>query len=61
MFLKGCMKKLFFLALLLFWDWPWAGQWAIGIFVGVQLLFIGWMHVVMGMAGRAGSAAALDG
>jgi len=35
---------------------PVSGAWAIGIVVGVQVLMIGWTHVVLGLAARAVTA-----
>ena len=38
-------------------EWPLSGAWAIGVLVGVRLLFTGWSMVALGSAGRGAVAA----
>ena len=40
------------LAYLMWSQWPFSGQWAIGILVGVRLLFAGWGMIALGSAGE---------
>lgn len=40
------------LAGLIFWQWPFSGVWAIGILVGVKLLFAGFAMIALGSMGR---------
>ncbi len=34
-------------------DWPFSGAWAIGVLVGVRLLFAGWSMIALGSVGEA--------
>jgi uncharacterized membrane protein HdeD (DUF308 family) len=38
------------LGVLLLARWPWSGEYAIGVLVGVELLFDGWAYVAFGSA-----------
>lgn len=40
------------LAGLIFWQWPFSGVWAIGVLVGVKLLFAGFAMIALGSLGR---------
>ena len=40
------------LGLLIFGQWPLSGAWAIGILVGVRLLFAGMTMIALGSSGR---------
>jgi uncharacterized membrane protein HdeD (DUF308 family) len=36
-----------------FWsEWPLSGAWAIGVLVGIQLIFAGWSMISLGRIGR---------
>jgi len=39
------------LAGMIWWDWPFSGAWAIGVLVGVKLLFSGTAMIAIGSAG----------
>ena len=41
------------LALMIWRDWPFSGEWAIGILVGIRLIFAGWSMVALGAVGDA--------
>jgi len=41
-------------------QWPVSGAWAIGILVGIKLIFAGWAMVGIGAAGRSVAGAAED-
>jgi uncharacterized membrane protein HdeD (DUF308 family) len=41
------------LALMIGSDWPFSGAWAIGVLVGVRLLFAGWSMIALGSVGEA--------
>ncbi len=41
------------LAGLLWWEWPISGQYAIGVLVGVRLIFSGWSMMMLGAVGEA--------
>ncbi len=41
------------LAILLYMDWPVSGQYAIGVLVGVRLIFAGWSIAMLGMTSDA--------
>ena len=40
------------LGILLWAQWPWSGLWAIGMFIGVDLIFSGWGSVMLALAAR---------
>ena len=40
------------LGILLWAQWPWTGLWAIGMFIGVELIFSGWSSVMLALAAR---------
>ncbi len=40
------------LGILLWVQWPWSGLWAIGMFIGVDLIFSGWGSVMLALAAR---------
>jgi len=42
------------LAFLIYRQWPLAGVWAIGTFIGLHILFRGWSLVAIGLAARRG-------
>lgn len=42
-----------FLGLLLLVGWPFTGDWAIGTFIGIDLLFKGWSIIALGLGLRA--------
>ena len=37
---------------LIFWQWPFSGEWAIGVLVGVRLIFTGWSMIALGAVGE---------
>ena len=37
------------LAYFLYSDWPVSGQYAIGILIGIRLIFVGWTMAMLGM------------
>jgi uncharacterized membrane protein HdeD (DUF308 family) len=41
------------LALLIWRQWPASGQWAIGLLIGIRLIFAGWEMVAVGAVGEA--------
>ena len=41
------------LGFMLAYEWPATGLWAIGVLVGIRLIFAGWSIVAIGSAGRA--------
>lgn len=41
------------LAYLIWKQWPYSGQWAVGILVGVRLIFAGWSMIALGATGEA--------
>ena len=41
------------LAGLIFWQWPFSGLWAIGVLVGVKLLFAGFAMIALGSLGSS--------
>ena len=41
------------LALMIWRGWPLSGGWAIGVLVGIRLVFAGWAMIAMGAVGRA--------
>jgi uncharacterized membrane protein HdeD (DUF308 family) len=43
----------FVLGLLVWRNWPGAGLWVVGLFVGIDLLFSGWSWVMLGLAVRS--------
>ena len=43
-----------FLAYSILAEWPVSGQWVIGLFIGIDLLFNGWSLIMMGLALRQG-------
>ena len=43
------------LAGLLWWEWPFSGQYAIGVLVGVRLIFSGWSLMMLGAVGEVAS------
>jgi uncharacterized membrane protein HdeD (DUF308 family) len=47
------------LGALLFVGWPFSGLWAIGTFIGIDLLFKGWAIIALGLGLRAISEGAL--
>ena len=42
------------LGLLIWKQWPLSGNWAIGVLVGIHIIFQGWALVSLGMAARTG-------
>jgi uncharacterized membrane protein HdeD (DUF308 family) len=40
------------LGLAVWWQWPWDSFWVIGVFVGIDLIFLGWTWVMLGAAVR---------
>ncbi len=40
-------------SVLIWREWPFSGQWAIGILVGVRLVMLGWTMIVLGGVGEA--------
>jgi uncharacterized membrane protein HdeD (DUF308 family) len=40
------------LAGLIWYQWPLSGQWAIGVLVGVRLIFAGWSMIALGSVGE---------
>ena len=47
------------LGLMIAREWPLSGLWAVGVLVGVKLIFAGWPMIMLGAAGR-GLASAVD-
>jgi uncharacterized membrane protein HdeD (DUF308 family) len=41
------------LAVLIWWEWPVSGEWAIGVLVGVNLISTGWSMIMLGGVGDA--------
>jgi uncharacterized membrane protein HdeD (DUF308 family) len=39
----------FILGILLLTEWPVSGLWAIGLFVGIDLVFYGWAWITLGL------------
>lgn len=37
------------LGVLIYYEWPYSGLWVIGLFVGIQLLFSGWVYFFAGL------------
>ncbi len=52
MFASGLIT--FVLGVMIWRRWPEAALWVIGLFVGIDLIFIGWSWVMLGMAVRPG-------
>ncbi len=48
------------LAGLIMWEWPVSGQYAIGVLVGVRLIFSGWSMIMLGAVGEVASNAIRD-
>lgn len=44
------------LSILIWRNWPLSGQWAIGVLVGVRLMFAGWAIMMLGGFGEAAAA-----
>ena len=44
------------LGLLIWAQWPLSGLWAIGLFIGIDLIFSGWSSVMLALAARPSSA-----
>ena len=42
------------LGILIWTQWPLSGVWAVGVLVGVNLLFVGWSMMAAGLAVRGG-------
>jgi uncharacterized membrane protein HdeD (DUF308 family) len=40
------------LGILIYRQWPASGLWAIGLFIGLEVLFNGWTWVMLSMIGR---------
>lgn len=40
------------LGIMLWRQWPLSGAWAVGVLIGLRILFTGWSMVALGMAGR---------
>ena len=38
---------------LIIYEWPFSGRWAIGVLVGVRLIFAGWSMIALGSMGEA--------
>jgi uncharacterized membrane protein HdeD (DUF308 family) len=57
--LNGAVTLL--LGVLIWRGWPGDGLWVIGTLVGIDLLFNGWTLVMLGLAVRSASKAALEG
>jgi uncharacterized membrane protein HdeD (DUF308 family) len=49
MIFSGIMSII--LAGLIGYQWPFSGMWAVGVLVGVRLIFVGWSMVALGSAG----------
>lgn len=47
-FFSGLISLL--LGILIFAEWPLSGLWVIGLFVGIDLVFLGWMWIVISLA-----------
>ncbi|MFN7986660.1 MAG: DUF308 domain-containing protein [Thermoanaerobaculia bacterium] len=45
------------LGLLLLWEWPLSGLWAIGTLVGINLFFSGWSMISMGLSAKKAAGA----
>jgi uncharacterized membrane protein HdeD (DUF308 family) len=43
----------FILGLMIWRQWPWDALWVIGLFVGIDMLFSGWMWVMLALAVRS--------
>ena len=48
------------LGIMIWRQWPLSGAWAIGVLVGIKLVFAGWAMVGIGAAGRSMAGAAED-
>jgi len=56
MFFSGFIA--FILGLLILMEWPQSGLWVIGLFVGIDLITVGWLWVALSLAAKdAGSEA----
>jgi uncharacterized membrane protein HdeD (DUF308 family) len=42
------------LGLMIWWQWPWDSLQIIGLFVGIDMIFLGWSWVMLGAAVRPG-------
>jgi uncharacterized membrane protein HdeD (DUF308 family) len=42
----------FLLGLIIFADWPVSGLWVIGLFVGIDMLMLGWTWVILSLAAK---------
>jgi len=68
--IKGWVWMLFggivsiLLGFMIWREWPFSGAWAVGILVGIKLIFAGWAMVGIGAAGRSvagGAEEAVEG
>lgn len=41
------------LGFLIIWEWPVSGAWAVGLLVGIRLIFVGWSMIALGGMGDA--------
>jgi uncharacterized membrane protein HdeD (DUF308 family) len=49
----------FALGLMIWSQWPWASLWVVGLFLGIDLIFLGWSWVMLGIAVRPGRSRAV--
>jgi len=49
------------LGVMIWRQWPLSGTWAIGVLVGIKMIFAGWGLVGLGLAGRGAAAEATAG
>jgi uncharacterized membrane protein HdeD (DUF308 family) len=45
---------------MLYFKWPYSGLWALGLFLGVDLIFDGWTMVMLAFASRKVKALAVS-
>lgn len=50
MFFSGFIS--FILGLLIWMEWPQSGLWVIGLFVGIDLIVVGWLWVALSLAAK---------
>jgi uncharacterized membrane protein HdeD (DUF308 family) len=48
------------LGMMLYFKWPYSGLWALGLFLGVDLIFDGWTMVMLAFASRKVKALAVS-
>jgi len=49
----------FALGLMIWSQWPWDSLWVVGLFLGIDLVFLGWSWVMLGAAVRPGRSQAV--